>query len=437
MSGTIVLGSGMAAWGAFDRFTAEGVQPQLFDKATFLGGHTASFRSEDGFVFDDGPHISFTKSDEVRELLAAAVDGDFVEGRVQVDNYYEGHWVKHPAIAYLHGLPTDLVQRCLLDLIEVATAPEPERPANFRDWLVASYGETFTDRFPARYGRKYHTVGPELMNTDWLGPRLYRPSLEEGIAGALAPPSEEKHYITSFRYPRQGGFQSYLEPFFARSQPTLGHEAVAIDPERQEVTFNTGEVVTYAHLISSLPLPELIRILPAPEEVRAAAARLACSQCVIVNIGVDREDLSPAHWRYIYDEDITSVRLSHPHMFSEQTTPPGHGAVQVEVYYSDKYKPRELAVDDHVPVVLDDLRRIGMLREEDTVVHASAHLIPYANVIFDLESRPSAALVHEYLTSVGIEVCGRYGDWGYYWTDDSYLSGQRAAQRVMDAQVSV
>ncbi len=436
MAGTIVLGTGMAAWGAFDRLESEGATPRLFDKQPFPGGHTASFAGEDGFVFDDGPHISFTKSEEVREVLAAAIDDDFVAGEARVDNYYEGHWVKHPAIAYLHGLPTDLVTRCLLDLIEVATAPEPERPANFRDWLVASYGETFTENFPARYGRKYHTVGPELMTTNWLGPRLYRPSLEEVITGALAPPAEEKHYISGFRYPRTGGFQRYLERFFARSQPTLGHEAVAIDPERREVTFQTGRVESYDHLISSVPLPELVRILPAPEEVRAAAGRLACSQCVIVNVGVDREDLSPAHWRYMYDEDITSVRLSHPHMFSEETTPPGHGAVQVEVYYSDRYKPRERSVEEHVPIVLDDLRRIGMLREDDRVVHTSARLIPYANVIFDLESEAATAVVHDYLASIGIERCGRYGDWGYYWTDDSYLSGQGAAQRVLDGQTS-
>jgi protoporphyrinogen oxidase len=436
MTGTVVLGTGMAAWGAFDRLTTEGVKPRVFDKLPYPGGHTASFASDDGFVFDDGPHISFTKNEQVAELLAEAVDGDYVTGKAQVDNYYEGHWVKHPAIAYLHGLPTDLVTRCLVDFVAASTAPEPERPANFRDWLVASYGETFTDNFPARYGRKYHTVDPELMNTNWLGPRLYRPSLEEVVAGALAPPADEKHYIGGFRYPARGGFQSYLERFFERARPELEQEAVAIDPDARTVRFASGRVEHYDHLVSSVPLPDLVHLLPAPEEVREAADRLACSTCVIVNVGVDREDLSPSHWRYIYDEDIASVRLSHPHMFSEATTPPGHGSIQVEVYYSEKYKPMERSVQDHVPVVLDDLRRMGMLREDDRVVHTSARLIPYANVIFDLDSEPAAALVHDYLGTVGVEPCGRYGDWGYYWTDDSYLSGQRAAQRLLDRQTS-
>jgi hypothetical protein len=27
--------------------------------------------------------------------------------------------------------------------------------------------------------------------------------------------------------------------------------------------------------------------------------------------------------------------------------------------------------------------------------------------------------------------CGRYGDWGYMWTDESYISGERAAEAAL------
>ncbi len=60
----------------------------------------------------------------------------------------------------------------------------------------------------------------------------------------------------------------------------------------------------------------------------------------------------------------------------------------------------------------------------------------YANVIFDLDSGPAAAKVQDYLKSLDITYCGRYGDWAYIWTDQSYLSGQRAAQRILDSKTS-
>ena len=27
--------------------------------------------------------------------------------------------------------------------------------------------------------------------------------------------------------------------------------------------------------------------------------------------------------------------------------------------------------------------------------------------------------------------CGRYGDWGYMWTDESFISGERAARKIL------
>ena len=64
-----------------------------------------------------------------------------------------------------------------------------------------------------QYTRKYHTTTAENMSTDWLGPRIYRPSLEEVLRGAISPSAPHVHYITHFRYPSDGGFVSYLKKF--------------------------------------------------------------------------------------------------------------------------------------------------------------------------------------------------------------------------------
>lgn len=430
MTSTIVLGSGMAAWGASDRLKQEGMTPRLFDKNPFPGGHTATFENQ-GFYFDDGPHISFTSVERMQKVFSEAVDDDFEILRADVDNWYEGHWVIHPAIANLFGLPTELVARIIEDFVEVSSQPAPETFANYGDWLLAAYGKTFAENFPAAYGRKYHTVDPSLMNTDWLGPRLYRADLGELIRGALAPAVAKQHYVDTFRYPKRNGFVEYLAKFHRSAELQLGHEASMIDPNQRTVTFKNGVVEGYDNLISSVPLPELIKMLPAPPDVAEAAAKLSCSQCVVVNFGVARDDLSPCHWRYVYDEDIRTVRMSFPHMFSTSTVPPGHGAVQVEVYYSDKYKPLDHRPEDEIEPVRQELIRMGILREDDTYLVEEARYIPYANVIFDLDSGPCTELVHGYLTDIGIDYCGRYGDWAYIWTDESYLSGELAVERML------
>jgi hypothetical protein len=76
--------------------------------------------------------------------------------------------------------------------------------------------------------------------------------------------------------------------------------------------------------------------------------------------------------------------------------------------------------------VIRDLRRCGLLREDDKILFRHAMHVEYANVIFDLECRPALDIVHGYLDELGIRYCGRYGDWAYIWTDEAFLSGERA-----------
>jgi hypothetical protein len=59
--------------------------------------------------------------------------------------------------------------------------------------------------------------------------------------------------------------------------------------------------------------------------------------------------------------------------------------------------------------------------------------VPHANVIFDLNRAAALKVVHGYLDDLKIAYCGRYGDWGYMWTDESYISGERAAEAALSS----
>lgn len=174
-------------------------------------------------------------------------------------------------------------------------------------------------------------------------------------------------------------------------------------------------------------------IAGAPREVLDAVQRLACTTCVVVNVGVSREDLSRAHVTYFYDEEICFTRLGFPHMLAASNAPAGTGSIQAEVYFSQKYKPLTGSPDDWSAPVIKNLRRCGYLREDDQILDRRAMLLPYANVIFDLERAAALKIVHGYLDEIGIAYSGRYGDWGYLWTDESFKTGEIAAQKALES----
>jgi len=421
----------MAGCGAVNRLHSEGITPVMYDKNNYHGGHTASFRFDKGFLFDIGPHISYTKDPRIQNLFAESVDQQYETLQIYLDNYWRGYRPQHPAQLHLHGLPDDVLIKIISDFAEERHAPE-RKINNYADWLLSSFGKTFAELFPMQYTRKYHTTSAENLTTDWLGPRIYRPSMEEILRGVLSATAPQVHYITHFRYPTNGGFVSYLKKFVPLGNVKLNHELVSIDPQARQLTFSSGMVTSYDALISSVPLPKLIPMIKdVPPDVVDASRRLACSTCLLVNLAVERAELSKSHITYFYDEDICFSRIGFPHMLASSNTPSGTGTIQAEIYFSQKYKPFTGSPDDWIEPTIKDLKRCGILRDDDRILFRNSMLLPFANIIFDRERKPALETIHGYLDEVGISYCGRYGDWGYLWTDESFKSGEQAAEKAL------
>jgi protoporphyrinogen oxidase len=432
MEKIIILGAGMAGFGASHRLNANSVKSEIYEKKKYYGGNSTSFKFKDGFTFDMGPHISFTQIERIQELFAASVEQRFEIIQARVNNYWKGHWIKHPAQCNLYGLPEDHIVNIIRDFIAVQNE-EDRAINNYEDWLVSAFGKTFAETYPMKYGLKFHTTQASNMSIEWIGPRMYRPKLEEVLRGALSPKTADVHYVDNFRYPSNNGFVSFLDHFANQAVLNLDHELISLNPKEKELCFSNGVKIHYDYVISSVPLPELIKLITeAPGAVVDASNELACTTCVIVNIGIDREDISETQWIYFYDEDFVFTRLSFPHMLSPDNAPPGAGSIQAEIYFSKKYLPLKKQPDEFIQPVIDDLRRCGLIREGDKVLLRNAMLIPYANVIFDLDRAEALSAVHRYLDDIDIAYCGRYGEWDYLWTDQSFISGENAAQKVLD-----
>jgi protoporphyrinogen oxidase len=424
-----VLGGGFAGLASAQRGCERGFAVDLFEKRGYLGGHASSSMVE-GFVFDEGPHVSFTKIPQIKRLLEDGVQGKFIEFASVVNNYFKGQWVKHPVQAHMFGLPGDLVTKCILGFIEANREFEDAKPTRYSEWLVSNFGKPFSEEFPYRYTRKYWTVEPSEMTTDWIGPRMYRPNLEELIRGAVELVQENKHYIPEFRYPETGGFGSYANALLSDANYHLGWDVEAIDPVQKSIRFSNGESVEYESLVSSLPLTELVpRILGAPQEIRDAADRLVCTSVALVDVGVGRnEGFPPGHWQYFYDEDICFARSSYPHLLSPHNVPEGCGSIQVEIYYT-KHKP--LGYANVLDRAMEDMIQCGMLHKGDDIRMSQVRFVKYANVLFNHDRLIYLPKIEKYLDSIGIRRCGRYGLWNYHWTDESIVSGYEAVDGLV------
>ena len=203
----LVLGAGLAGLAAAQRLERGGADALVLEGQAAIGGHTRSVE-RDGFVFDEGPHVLFTSDEDVRAHLVPAA-GPVLTQQARVANYYQGSWLTHPAQCNLAGLDPDLVARCILDFLAI----DSDRPAaDYEAWCRNHLGDAFFDEFTARYTRKYWTVEARELTTEWVSDRVYRPSADEVVRGALGVGAGTgQHYITTFSYPASGGYQAFLE----------------------------------------------------------------------------------------------------------------------------------------------------------------------------------------------------------------------------------
>jgi UDP-galactopyranose mutase len=259
-----------------------------------------------------------------------------------------------------------------------------------------------------------------------------RPSLEEVLTGALTDQTKGFGVNSEFRYPREGGFGTIAEALahaVGRERIRFGHRITRLDPERREVEFNSGEMVMpYEAIISTVPLPDLVRIIPtAPGAVRRAAGLLRTNSILVVNLGIDRPQLTRKHWIYFPEPDYSFFRISFPMNFAPNMVPPGTSSIACEIAYSADRKIDRAGIVDQV---VADLRRANVLSASDVVVFQDVMDIKYAYVLFDRERKPAVRLIHEYLRANDVYPCGRYGEWAYLWSDEAILSGRHAAQML-------
>ena len=153
----VILGAGLAGLSASYHLGHD--RCLLLERSSHPFGHIQS-EKRDGFTWDLGPHVSFTKHDYVKTLFEQGLEGSYNDIEVKVGNYYRGHWIDHPAQTSMHQLPKSVREACLasfLDTRKTADSGQFAAAADYKEWLERAFGPVFADTFPSVYTLKYWT----------------------------------------------------------------------------------------------------------------------------------------------------------------------------------------------------------------------------------------------------------------------------------------
>ncbi len=417
MADNIVLGAGIAG---LDYSYACNHNCTIYEQDDFIGGLCHSF-TVDGFTFDSAVHLSFANDTTVRSIFDQA---SYHTHLPIAYNFYQGQWLKHPVANNLYPLPVEQKTRLISSYINRDTRREMK---TYADYLQVNFGKEIANTFPGVYTRKYWASNPEDLSLTWVGNRLCAPDLNKVLFGAMSQDTGIDYYAKEMRYPKEGGYEGFLEPLKEGAKVCLNKKAIALDLKKKEVHFSDGTHVAFDTLASSLPLPELVRITAdAPAEVVEAADRLWATQISIVSIGFSKPDIPKYLFMYIYDEDILAARINSPSIKSPSNVPEGCCSLQFEIYHKPGDKIDADAVIKNVEYALEKMQFCN----KDDILFMDYRLLPYGNVVFYQGLEADRDVVKHFYENNGIDLIGRFGEWDYLWSDQSFLSGHAKGKTV-------
>lgn len=415
MDKIVIIGSGISGLGASYALQKKGLNPIILEKDEDYGGLCSSFEIN-GFRFDRFVHLSHTQNEEVKDLFRLS-SPEIITHVPNPYNIYKRTWIKHPAQNNLCPLSEEEKQLIIKDFLH--RPQQYDKIENYEQWLRLQYGDYFAEHFPMVYTRKYWMKEARDLRTEWVGNRLYQPSVEEVIQGSKSLNTPNTYYAKEMRYPKTGGFKGFLREFAKNADIRYKEQVCKIDVENKKIHTTAGHIYDFDRLISSMPLPDIIRCTSNnPDAVLSAANKLEWTSGYHISLGLKNKNIPPYLWWYIYDEDILSARVYSPSLKSPDNAPDGCCSLQIEVYC----KKDTYSEDKMMEGTVGKLVEMNIINPED-ILFTHIGYEEYANIIFSEPIYDCRKTVCDYLATKGIKTIGRFGEWDYLWSDQSLMSG--------------
>lgn len=421
---TVILGAGIAGLSAAYNHSKYDSDFAIYEAEDKPGGLLGDF-IVNGFRFDQAIHLSFANEVEVRNVFDKTKS---IKHSPEAWCWHDDKWIKHPAHNNLMSLP--LKEK--IDLISSFVNKKTIEIKTYEDWLLNQYGSLISKKWTLPYTEKYWTLPAKALGTKWIGERVKKANINEILHGAFTDKTPTYYYASEMRYPKNGGYKAFLDPLIENQKILINHRAININPIKKEITFENNSLVNYDYLINTMPLPKLISIMEnVPADILQQSKQLHATSIDLLSVGFDNPQVQDKLWFYIYDKDIFAARCHSPSIKSKNNVPSGKSSLQFEVY-SSKFKPQNKSVEELKENIEYALMKMKIINDVNEILFIHHRHVPYANVIFDINMEEKRDNILSWLTSVGVLPAGRFGEWDYLWSNQAFMSGKAASDKILN-----
>jgi protoporphyrinogen oxidase len=438
MDRIVILGAGPTGLGAAYRLQEIGYGNwQIYEKNDRVGGLSASYRDDKGFTWDLGGHIIFSHYDYFDNLVERLLGDDVVRHQRESWVWLMDRFIKYPFQNNFHFLPEDITLECVRGLLKARE--DHQKLDNFKDWIVASFGEGIAKYFLFPYNKKVWSTPLTRMDYSWIGERVSVVDMDHVLANIIYRREDSTWGPNNeFLFPLYGGTGGLFDRFV----PCLGDnlklnsEVVRIDLEQRVVHFADGSETHYDLLFNTIPINQLIGMMKegVDDSIQQAAGELMWASGYIVGVGIHAPCPSNKNWMYFPQDDSPFYRVTYLSNYSPNMTPDGdYFSLLCETSWTS-HKP--VSKETIIEETLVGLRNSKLLSEEDNDKIESLYLleVKYLLPVPSLGRDEALRTIHRFLEERKIFSRGRFGGWKYEVgnMDHSVMQGIEWVGRVLE-----
>ncbi|KAL1530285.1 hypothetical protein AB1Y20_001196 [Prymnesium parvum] len=436
----VVIGAGPTGLCAAYRLTELGYTNwELVEATAKPSGLACTIQDEKKFQWDIGVHCLFSHFEFFDALLDNMLPPkDWLYHQRYSPARMRGTWVGYPVQSNLWRLPEAEVSGIIADLAQKEVTPQKSgaQIRNFKDWLEAGFGKALTDTFMAPYNAKVWAHPAEEMNYIWVGERVatiqFKNILSNVINKRDAPAWGPN---AQFRYPMNGTGHIWVKVFDAlpKERKRLGArvEKVHTKPGAKAVVLQDGTRIPFDGLLSTMPLPHLLRMTPDHPELAELAegnngaadhSKFKHQTANIIGVGIDGTAMPAAlngvHWVYFPEKEYIFYRVTVLSNFSPLMVakPFKQWSLLIEVSES-RHRHEVLALKgDRAALrarVIEGLHMSGMLPRNATIVSVWDTRLEYGYPVPYVERNMHVHAADKALRQLGVWSRGRFGSWKY------------------------
>jgi len=417
----IIIGAGPTGLGAGCRLHELGHKNwEIYEKSNHVGGHAASHVDEKGFVWDEGGHVIFSHYPYFDRIIDETLGNEVHECERESWIVSGDSWVPYPFQNNLRYLPKAVQLSCVLGAAKAATNGNAAQSANFRDWILATFGDGIAEAFMFPYNRKVWTTPLERMAKSWIAERVSVVDFKRLLENILYARDDVSWGPNNkFKFPLHGGTGEIYRRMARRfgDKVHLGKAVAEVDCGRRTVSFADGSGDTYDVLISTMPLDLLVRMLkPTQNELLDATRQLEHNNLLVLGLGLEKPINTSKCWIYFSDPGMPAYRATYFSHYSPYNVPNGNTSRYSSLMCEASIPEGQTAdAEDILDNVIRGLIRAGMLEESDRaqIISRYHRFVRYSYPIPTLERDGALRILQPFLMSQKIYSRGRFGTWRY------------------------